>query len=224
MKTQEFNTVVQLNNELVNQFIQWINQAIADYGQARILLSGGSTPISFYNLLEKKEMDWTKISIGLVDERYVDQSSDFSNETLIHQTLLQNHLKETKVVPMVQFKDDTEKNLVAINEGYSSFIERTDIVLLGMGDDGHTASLFPNDVASKELLKSNQKGIFYTSAPNHPKDRITCSPAILEAATHCVLLLHGSKKREVLQKSEDQNLPIARFINRPNFQLYYSKS
>ena len=118
MKTQEFNTVVQLNNELADQFIQWINQAIAEYGQARILLSGGSTPISFYNLLEKKELDWTKISIGLVDERYVDQSSDFSNETLIHQTLLQNHLKETKVVPMVQFKDDAEKNLAAINKEY----------------------------------------------------------------------------------------------------------
>jgi 6-phosphogluconolactonase len=103
-------------------------------------------------------------------------------------------------------------------------MERTDIVLVGMGDDGHTASLFPNDVASEHLLKSDQKGIFYTSAPNHPKDRITCSPAIIEAATHCVLLMHGSKKREVLQKSGVQNLPIARFTNCPNFQLYYSKS
>jgi 6-phosphogluconolactonase len=97
-----------------------------------------------------------------------------------------------------------------VQKAYSVFNEAT-IVLLGMGDDGHTASIFPNDEESAEAIISS-KNILSTKAPTEPKHRITCSANVLKSAKKRYLLFTGIKKQEILKEAEAKNYPIRHFL------------
>jgi 6-phosphogluconolactonase len=111
-----------------------------------------------------------------------------------------------------------------VNENYQLFLDRTDFTLLGMGEDGHTASLFPNDPASEEILMSDVLGVLPTKAPNYPFQRITCSKQMLLNSTALVLFIVGERKLEILNNSTKAHLPISSFLeNVPNLEVYYTK-
>ena len=143
----EFNTKADLEASLADAMASALQNAINSKGSACLLLSGGSTPSGVYMRLSQKELDWQKVNVGLVDERFVNADSPYSNFKLIGETLLQNHAKVATLWPMVVDETDYVKNLSKIEETYRIFTD-PDVCLLGMGPDGHTASLFPNDSAS----------------------------------------------------------------------------
>ena len=139
MKIKQFKSIEQLENSLVRDIVKIITDSIENYGDARILLSGGSTPINLYSTLSQQNINWSKVKIGLVDERFVNNDSEFSNEKLIRKNLLQNYAKEAIFFEMVYSTDNEKLNLDLVNDKYSSFMKRLDLTILGMGSDGHTA-------------------------------------------------------------------------------------
>jgi 6-phosphogluconolactonase len=205
----EFNTKEELFSALCNQVVADLQQAIEKKGKATLLLSGGSTPKPLFLLLNQVDLDWKKVTIGLVDERFIANTSEFSNENLLVNNLLINKAKSATLVPMVFHSGNQEKNLQLASVAYTVF-EKATVVLLGMGDDGHTASIFPNDAASELACKTTDI-LANTNAPNHPTNRITCTTHFLKKAKKTYLLITGESKKQVLAVAEENNFPINQF-------------
>lgn len=195
-----------------------VNKTIVQNKKCKILLSGGSTPEPLYKLLSENKELVSKVIWGLVDERFIDTSSDYSNEKMIKSALG----KDASVVGMVADNLDYETNLMQINEQYKPFTEKTNITILGMGTDGHFASLFPGDKSSEEILNSSEKAIFNTSAPSFPEKRITCSFQLILESETVYLIITGKSKKEILKRTE-HNLPIHKLLAKRNdIKIYYA--
>jgi 6-phosphogluconolactonase len=205
----QFPSKAALNQALCEQITKDLELALSRKGSASLLLSGGSSPKDLYRLLSLSKLDWSKIKIGLVDERFVTNDSEFSNEKLVRETLLSHEAENAQLFPMVLDAENETKNIELLESEYSVF-QNADVVILGMGDDGHTASIFPDDPASTLALESN-KNVLATKAPNHPKNRITCTASLLKSAASTYLLMTGDRKFQVFEEADVKGFPIASF-------------
>lgn len=215
---KEFSTKEELFESCSNSIIAELNQSIIANNASNVLLSGGSTPEPLYLLLSKNEFVKSKVQWGLVDERFVELSSDYSNEKMIRNALG----NDAKIIGMVSNNSNYSINLNETNERYKSFVDRTDITILGMGTDGHFASIFPGDECSEKILNSNEKAIFNTTAPSFPERRITCSFQMILESTSIYLIITGQTKKDVLLNSK-LNLPIHKLLAKQNdIKIYYA--
>lgn len=210
----------ELEDALLHDIKLVISEDILKLGKAKILLSGGSTPSGLYRKLSSTQLDWSKVIVGLVDERFVKNSSDFSNEKLVKTCFLINEAKNATFIPMIFSADNEALNLLRTNESYAVFNDAS-VIILGMGEDGHTASLFPNDSDSNKAMDSEQN-IFFTNSPSNPTRRITCTPKLLLSSKNIFLMLTGENKKEVLFSAAKNKLPISHFIGSIT-EIYYSK-
>jgi 6-phosphogluconolactonase len=210
----------ELEDALLHDIKLVISEDILKLGKAKILLSGGSTPSGLYRKLSSTQLDWSKVIVGLVDERFVKNSSDFSNEKLVKTCFLINEAKNATFIPMIFSADNEVLNLLRTNESYAVFNDAS-VIILGMGEDGHTASLFPNDSDSNKAMDSEQN-IFFTNSPSNPTRRITCTPKLLLSSKNIFLMLTGENKKEVLFSAAKNKLPISHFIGSIT-EIYYSK-
>ena len=210
----------ELEDALLHDIKLVISEDILKLGKAKILLSGGSTPSGLYRKLSSTQLDWSKVIVGLVDERFVKNSSDFSNEKLVKTCFLINEAKNATFIPMIFSADNEALNLLRTNESYTIFNDSS-VIILGMGEDGHTASLFPNDSDSTRAMDSEQN-IFFTNSPSNPTRRITCTPKLLLSSKNIFLMLTGENKKEVLFSAAKNKLPISHFIGSIT-EIYYSK-
>ena len=217
---QTFNTNLELIKTLTEDIKLIVEKAIQVKGKAYLLLSGGSTPLPLYKSIANCDLDWENIHIGLVDERFVDQSSGFSNEALIKNVF--QKLKTSNFSSMVINQFDLTKNLEAVTLSYTPFIG-ADIVLLGMGDDGHTASIFPNDPMSEQAIKDENAGICYTNSPNHPINRITCNRSMLISSSYLFLYFTGVKKLDKFKLAMQEGTPISHFESQLT-EVYFTEN
>ena len=224
MEIKTFENKKNLESSLLLKISTCISDAIKKYGDARFLLSGGSTPMNLYSLLSEETIEWEKVKIGLVDERFVPKENLFNNETQIKNNLLKNSAKFATIFGMVYNYENEILNLKMVNQQYKTFFERIDFTILGMGEDGHTASLFPGDKESEELMNTSNIGIFSTKSPSFPYNRITCSKELIANSNYIALFINGETKFNVLKNSIETQVPISYFVkNSKNMEIYYSK-
>ncbi len=224
MEIKKFENKKNLESSLLLKISTCISDAIKKYGDARFLLSGGSTPMNLYSLLSEETIEWEKVKIGLVDERFVPKENLFNNETQIKNNLLKNSAKFATIFGMVYNYENEILNLKMVNQQYKTFFERIDFTILGMGEDGHTASLFPGDKESEELMNTSNIGIFSTKSPSFPYNRITCSKELIANSNYIALFINGETKFNVLKNSIETQVPISYFVkNSKNMEIYYSK-
>ncbi len=224
MEIKKFENKKNLESSLLLKISSCISDAIIKYGDARFLLSGGSTPMNLYSLLSEETIEWEKVKIGLVDERFVPKENLFNNETQIKNNLLKNSAKFATIFGMVYNYENEILNLKMVNQQYKTFFERIDFTILGMGEDGHTASLFPGDKESEELMNTSNIGIFSTKSPSFPYNRITCSKELIANSNYIALFINGETKFNVLKNSIETQVPISYFVkNSKNMEIYYSK-
>lgn len=224
MEIKTFENKKNLESSLLLKISTCISDAIKKYGDARFLLSGGSTPMNLYSLLSEETVEWEKVKIGLVDERFVPKENLFNNETQIKNNLLKNSAKFATIFGMVYNYENEMLNLKMVNQQYKTFFERIDFTILGMGEDGHTASLFPGDKESEELMNTSNIGIFSTKSPSFPYNRITCSKELIANSNYIALFINGETKFNVLKNSIETQVPISYFVkNSKNMEIYYSK-
>jgi 6-phosphogluconolactonase len=223
MILKRFKNKSDLEKDLVSRIQLILKSAIQKYGDARLLLSGGSTPKFVYESLSQLPLDWSKIRIGLVDERFVNKGNEYSNASLIEDCF--SNAVGFHLIPMVYQTENLNENLKQINLDYQPFHERIDYCLLGMGEDGHTASLFPGDDSSEKSLRGKEINLIQTFAPTEPKTRITCSKEMLRKAQFIDLLILGEKKLNIFQSSFENQVPIAALMNETtNGVTYFAES
>jgi 6-phosphogluconolactonase len=168
---------------------QSLSKAITLMGDAVLFVSGGNTPALFFEHLSKTEISWDKVMVTLVDERRVDEASPRSNARLVKQNLIRNSAAAARFVPLYENTAAAAKLI-------------PDCVVLGMGEDGHTASFFPGgDKLTEALDRSSTCAISTMNAPGAGEPRLTYSlPRLLEAKTIC-LHIEGQSKMQVLEKA-----------------------
>ena len=208
-----FSTRQEAAKQLANDVAGWLQGAVKVKGKASLVVSGGSTPKPFFEALGAMDLPWDQIYVTLADERWVPNTSDDSNEKLVRA-----HMKNLKhFVPLknaAATPASGEKEAEAAMQKLMPF----DVVILGMGDDGHTASLFPNHPGLIEGMKKDSQNICLgiEDSPKPPPSRMTLTYAALVNCTHLALHISGQDKLQVLEKAGEndniQELPIRAFL------------
>lgn len=183
-----------------------LTSAIDARGSASIALSGGNTPVRAMSILSETKLDWTQVTIGLVDERFVPNDEDGSNEGLVRRTLMHGEAEHATFLPMWRGGESPKSAASLANTSYlphSPF----DFILLGMGGDGHTASWFP-ETADLETALSSQEIVIAVDSENVEgargfQHRITLTQNAISEARDAVLLLFGDDRRETFETSLD---------------------
>ena len=201
----------------------WVTAAVADtvaalqsdldgHGHARLLVSGGSTPAPVYRALAKHALDWAKVDVALVDERWLPVADPDSNACLVWETLLGEQAAAANFEAILMPDRDLSDALIAANQSAAP----ASMALLGMGPDGHTASLFPGMRELDQALTSSSDYVA-VDASGCPgagpwPQRISLTPAGLAKAKRRVLLIRGDAKRTLLQRAlagaDPRELPI----------------
>lgn len=179
-----------------------LEEAIAARGAASLVVSGGRTPAKLFEQLRSEKLDWSKVRVTLADERWVETSSDSSNERLVREKLLSGAAAAAHFVGL--------KNPAATPEAGADWATRAltrvphpfDVVHLGMGEDGHTASLFPGSLAlARALDPAAPAGCVAVNALAAPHARVSLNlPALLDAR-RIVLHFEGEPKWQVYQRA-----------------------
>jgi 6-phosphogluconolactonase len=224
-----FDTREQLDLALADKISGILQQAISQKGKASIAVSGGSTPKGFFKVLSNKDIDWDKVTITLADERWVDINSDDSNTRLVHKNLLQNKAAAAKFFHLKQGEDLCDETLADLNIAANSTLLPLDVLILGMGEDGHTASLFPCSAQIKQALDiNNDNALMKVEPTTAPHQRITFSFASLSQSKNTFLHLCGDNKKQVLAKALNGDdvfdMPIRKFLQADNIdtQVYWA--
>jgi 6-phosphogluconolactonase len=196
----DFENREALAQALADRVALGLSRAISRKGDAVLAVSGGTTPKLFFEHLSREAIAWDKVTITLVDERQVDEDNPRSNARLVKQALMQNAALSAHFVPLFH-NELTASDLVP------------DVVVLGMGEDGHTASFFPGgNTLAVALSEQTTTAVLTMRAPAAPEPRLTFSLATLLKAKVLCLHIEGQGKQAVLERalagSDIMEMPI----------------
>ena len=194
-----------------------LNEAIKKRGRASIAVSGGRTPKPLFEELSNLNLDWSKVDLTLVDDRWVDSDSEDSNELLVKTHLIKNKAVGVNFFPLKNDANTAKEGIISSEKSLESLLMPLDIVILGMGLDGHTASLFPCADELSKGMDLNTKNILISSTPKTaPYERISLTAKSIMSARKVFLHLNGSSKLHTLEEamnlSDFNKMPIYAFL------------
>lgn len=178
--------------------IECLQRAIEQRGHALLAVSGGKTPAALFNWLSQQPLDWGKVNVTLADDRWLPPDHADSNARLLRQHLLQGHAAAARFTPLVTAAPTPESGLAQATERLSCLPLPFDLILLGMGDDGHTASLFPCAPQLRRALSTSEP-LVAIDPQTAPYGRISLSASALRQSRQNILLIAGAGKQAVLQ-------------------------
>jgi 6-phosphogluconolactonase len=208
-----FPSAVALAHALAAEIKVDLTEAIAARGSASLVVSGGRTPEPFFRELRTETTDWGNVSITLADERWVDTASEQSNERFVREVLLQDKASTAHFIGLKNTAATPEQGVEWAWRSIKRIARPFDAVLLGMGDDGHFASLFPGSLGLvKALDLTATPGCVAMNALTAPHARISLNLSALLDARRIVLLLGGAEKWKVYERARQagssSELPI----------------
>ena len=189
-----------------------LGQGLADRGAASLVVPGGRTPIAFLGKLGCRSLGWARISVTLSDERWVDPLSPDSNEALVRRTLLLGPAAAARFIPLYDGAVSPAMGVAETSERIEQVPRPWDAVVLGIGEDGHFASLFPGEPALAVGLDPAAKVLCVPArGPVAGPPRLSLTLACLAATRHLFVLATGAAKREIWQAAgaARSDLPVA---------------
>jgi 6-phosphogluconolactonase len=214
----EFDDMKTLAGEVAGDIGFIIEKAIETNGKAELALPGGQTPQPILEVLAKRDFDWSKVRVFPTNERIVDTGSEYSNYEMLERILGPTGATVTPLLDHNQHWSTKEAGQSA-DARLAGFSWPVDLVWLGMGEDGSTASIFPNQMDDAIHAPKARRAIGVTPDPmpaDAPVDRVTMTRGALISAHTMIVTLSGAKKKAMLEKAiEDgplSSIPIGRVL------------
>lgn len=213
----EFETRDELAAGLAAKVADTLKAAIISRGTAFLAVSGGTTPGRFFAALSKQVLDWSKVTVTLVDERFVPESSPRSNAALAKASLLQNEAAGARFAPLFHEAASVEEGADLADIKLRSLPWPLDAAILGMGADGHTASFFPDAQGLNALLdQASSRLVMPVHSESAGETRLTLTLPALIGAGLVVVHIEGVEKRNVIEAAlaAEKPLPIRTVLDR----------
>jgi 6-phosphogluconolactonase len=196
-----------------------LGNGIEDRGSASLAVSGGSTPKVFFETLSGLDLDWEKVTITLVDERFVPADNPRSNHLLVATHLLKDKAAAARFLPLYRDAVSPQAAADAVTLDSSALRTPFDVVILGMGTDGHTASFFPGgDHLERALDLTLPRLVLTMEADGAGEPRLTFSFSALHDARLLALHIEGQEKKDVLDRAlsgpDELEMPVRAVLNR----------
>jgi 6-phosphogluconolactonase len=186
-----------LANVIAGQLAEFLRRD----GRATLSVPGGTTPGPIFDTLSGVDLDWANVAVVLNDERWVPESSDRSNTRLVRQRLIRGRAAEARLVPLYVPAERPEDVLEALEDGLRPHLPIS-VLLLGMGADMHTASLFPGADRLDEALSASAPLLLPMRVEAAGEPRITLTSPVLKGAFHSHILITGQEKRAALDRAQ----------------------
>lgn len=201
--------------DLANLIAGELRTALSQSDSATLAVPGGTSPGPVFDDLCAVDLDWDRVSVMLTDERWVPEDSDRSNTRLLRERLLTDKAAAANLLPLYAPYDTPEEGLGELAKGIEAQLPLS-VVLLGMGADMHTASIFPEADKLDEALAPNAPVLLPMRAPGAPEPRITLSAEALDGAMSKHILIFGAEKRAALENAKGKapkDAPINAVLN-----------
>ncbi|MEZ5955238.1 MAG: 6-phosphogluconolactonase [Hyphomonas sp.] len=220
---RRFETREEATSVAAEVVLAGLKTALEEKGRASFCVSGGSTPGPLFDLLAATEFGWERVTVGLVDERWVSPEDTSSNERLVRSRLLTKHAGAAGFIPMRTLHELPEEAVAERNAAYAPHCAPLDVILLGMGNDGHTASWFPgagglanalNPVGIETVAAIDARGCPVAGINTQ---RMTLTGPAVASAQVALMLLFGNDKLDVYEqaKSADpMDMPVRYAIDK----------
>ena len=195
---------------LIDEISALLEAGLSKFGEVSIALSGGSSPVALYEGLSSLDLDWMHVSVTLIDDRLVPADHFDSNQKLVRSTLLRGKAQMAKFIRLQDWQAT----------------HFPDIAILGMGTDGHFASLFPAMMNDERAFDLAADPAVITTAPmgNPLYARITMNLSMILAIPNRVLMVVGEEKEAVLNAAlNGEDLPITRLLAHDGTQIYHER-
>ena len=188
-----------------NKLLDLISSEISDSENYSLGLSGGSTPKFFYEIFAEKYKNYSNIYLWTVDERHVDINDEKSNQRMINSIFSNSNLN----IIEYSYGEDPGQSAKNYTAKVFSKIDKFNAAVLGVGEDGHIASLFPNTTA----LDADEKGFVHNEVNILTRWRVTSTFELLKNVEHVYLLVTGENKKEIIEKiGKENDLPVNELI------------
>lgn len=212
---------------LADAVAEFLMARLKDAPRASLVVSGGSTPLPFFKALSGKDLEWSRVDVLLADERWVEENDEASNTRLVREHLLQNKAASARFLSLKQSGATPAEGLELVKAGLADLALPIDVLILGMGNDGHTASLFPDAPELEGAMDPECQEIVAAATPaSQPQKRITLTWPPLRDARFTALHLKGEDKLRTLELAMSEpdkvlEMPIRAFL-KPGLQVFWS--
>jgi 6-phosphogluconolactonase len=197
---KRYSAMADLAPALAADVAQTLARAIDARGEASLIVSGGKTPIPFFERLRAQSIEWRRVCVALADERWVEPADPGSNERMVREVLLKDRAAEARFSGLKNAAPSPGLGAVSAWETFARMPRPFDVTLLGMGDDGHTASLFPGSpnlaVALNPAAAAGCVGMW---APSAPQPRLSLNLSALLDSRRVLILIEGPAKLATYQ-------------------------
>lgn len=219
LKEHFFDTRDELVRALTDTCVATLEGALTTRANASLMVSGGSTPEPLYAALAQSRLSWERVTVALVDERWVDTNHSASNEEFVKRALLHDTAAQAKFVGMKSEAATALAGVEQVNGRYDGVPSPFDLLILGMGPDGHTASLFPAAVGLEHALDANNRELCcaisaqQSAVTGEYTERMTLTLHGILRARQIVLLITGEEKlaiyRQALRNASYNRMPVS---------------
>src|SRR5580704_7099962 len=213
IQRREFADGEELAKGLAEWTAEHLRRAIAARGVALLIVSGGKSPARFFDILSNLNLDWTRVAITLADERRVADDSPRSNARLARERLLRNRAEAASFSPLADVRLPEDRELAAASARIANLPLPADVVVLGMGGDGHTASWFPGaDRLAEAMDSAARQLVLPIHAAGAEEPRLTLTGRVILRARAIALEIEGEAKlatfAAALEPGPEEAMPI----------------
>lgn len=200
MNLIEYPDVEMMMIDLAQKLVGELNTCLMKHEWASFAVPGGTTPGPIFDVMCAADLDWARVHVMLTDERWVSEDSPRSNTRLLRERLLVHRAASAQLIPLYAEAETPEDKLDELAEGIAPELPIS-VMLLGMGADMHTASLFPGADRLADGLAEDAPALLPMRAEGAPEPRITLTAPVLKGALSRHLVITGADKRDALDRA-----------------------